>query len=810
MADVLPTPSNEQAIIINKLNDGGNLCICAVAGAGKTTTLLLMSLAQSDKRILIITYSKSLQLETDAKVKQLNLNNVDVRTIHSAAGYAYNKPGKVRDDKVLLALKDTPLPRHSDIHQYDIIMIDECQDIIDATRDFIYKIIQNKQVVIVGDARQCIYEFKGASPEYLKHPDEYFDNGLPWDTLYLTETYRFGPNIARFVNGHIRGSADDIPMIGKGSTEGYVNIICNERKLLIKTIIGRITQYGINNVAIISNTVKEVNKMIRSIATEIEELAGYSPVFVDNTSEKSTDSIEDRLYFGTIHSMKGLERDVIFVLIDESYFKFVCTEWYDPIYVPNIFYVAMTRAKHELFWYVSSCSIQESEITGLRSINPNTIYEDVPNINGVLDIGGKMHPIDQYNRTYYRGVCDMIEYRTVVDMVDMLSYLTTTSKTINKLTNKYKDNVFYIQFGDDQKLKESVSYLYGIAIPTYVEYKITGNYEGIDNLLRNLIITTYYQENKTRLNLTNIEELKQRIIKNDRSLINNLGPHRDRLLLVIKKSDPLTTQDLLSILSRIINNHKSFIEISNIINNPNKSPYDIMKLVCLSEILTRPYMRNKLGDLSWINEEFLNDRCAILHDYVINKHGKIKFETSIDVTGLHPVLKHLGEPKENGDMIDVSFKDHPNIIDWFNDSISQDIITTRNGAAVSFAEIKITGRIDCHINSIPYEFKLSHELHDSHLIQLATYMAIQKKPVGYLFNYFTGIETKVEMNDDMYDRFLSVLFRKVYNWSDIDSFERVNDIIEDEDEGVLYTSECINKLDETPKKPKCRIVKRTK
>ena len=815
----LPTPSIEQQIIIDKFLDGGNICIKAVAGAGKTTTLLLMSQVVPEKRILIITYSKSLQLETDNKAKKLGLTNIDVRTIHSAAGYAYNMSGKVRDDKILLSLKDTPLPRNSKIHQYDIIMIDECQDIIDATRDFIYKIIQGKQVIIVGDPRQCIYEFKGASSEYLNHPDEYFDNGGSWESLYLTETYRFGPKIAGFVNNHIVGSATDIPMIGKGATNGHVTIIANNRQLLIDTIINRVDKYGINNVAIITNAVKESNKPIRSLAVDIENKVDYSPVFIDNKSDKGANSIKDRLYFGTVHSMKGLERDVIFVILDESYFKHVLTEWCELRYVPNIFYVAMTRAKKELIWFVKSCEISsdgKNRITGLRSINMNTIDSDVTKVYGKLNIDHLMHPIDQYNRTFYRGVSDIIEHRSVVDVVEMLSCFRHSSVRMCRSMNMKYDNIFYIQYKDDHNLKESVGYLYGIAIPKYVEYRITGEYHGIDKLLRNLIITTYFLANRERLNLSNIEELKQRISKGDKRLISKLGEYKQMLVMVIKNFKSLNTLDLLDILAGITDDENNFVAIRRIIENPNKSSYDIMRLVCLSEILAKPYMRNKLGNLNWINQEYLDHRCQVLYDYIGRKGGKVKFETSVGVSALHPILKHLKEPTADEDNIRVGFNQDVKdlITDWFKLNKEDRLITTTNAASVSFAEMEVKGYIDCHINNVPYEFKMSHELHDDHLLQLATYMACERKPVGYLFNYFTGYETKIEMNDDMYDKFLSALFRKAYNWTSITTFNHVGLDDEeseiDEEDGILfdYIDNTVKDNKVTENKPKRKIVKK--
>mgnify|MGYP005984037843 CR=1 FL=1 len=80
------TLTNEQSKIINSPDK--SFKINAVAGSGKTTTLLEYARKNSHLKILYLAYNKSLQIELQEKLKSYKLSNMFVSTIHSLA---YNK-----------------------------------------------------------------------------------------------------------------------------------------------------------------------------------------------------------------------------------------------------------------------------------------------------------------------------------------------------------------------------------------------------------------------------------------------------------------------------------------------------------------------------------------------------------------------------------------------------------------------------------------------------------------------------------------------------------------------------------------------
>ena len=68
------------------LNETGNLKINAVAGSGKTTTIIEYARTRDPKsRILYLAFNKSVKLDAKKKFASQGLTNVTVETAHSLA-----------------------------------------------------------------------------------------------------------------------------------------------------------------------------------------------------------------------------------------------------------------------------------------------------------------------------------------------------------------------------------------------------------------------------------------------------------------------------------------------------------------------------------------------------------------------------------------------------------------------------------------------------------------------------------------------------------------------------------------------------
>lgn len=91
--------SNRQKDILNEWeNTDNNLVVSAVAGSGKSTTLLLL-LEKCEYRTLIIAFNKSIEEELNAKIQSKGLDQGKAMTVHSMGLSAIRRTKKVVIDK---------------------------------------------------------------------------------------------------------------------------------------------------------------------------------------------------------------------------------------------------------------------------------------------------------------------------------------------------------------------------------------------------------------------------------------------------------------------------------------------------------------------------------------------------------------------------------------------------------------------------------------------------------------------------------------------------------------------------------------
>ncbi|AYV79658.1 MAG: putative helicase/exonuclease [Faunusvirus sp.] len=223
----LPQASAEQLDIINNIGDH-NIIVDSVAGSGKTTTNIYIAEKYKDKQILLLTYNKKLKQETRDRVIKYNIGNLDVYNYHSFCYNIYTEEGK--DDKGMLDLfkqsSITPLKPF----KYDMIIIDECQDMSPVYYELVCLIIRDNdnpltRICILGDKYQSIYAFNKADARYITLADKIFAiNKDPWMKVKLSQSFRITTPMASFVNKCLLNE-DKIISLKTGSRVRY--IICN-------------------------------------------------------------------------------------------------------------------------------------------------------------------------------------------------------------------------------------------------------------------------------------------------------------------------------------------------------------------------------------------------------------------------------------------------------------------------------------------------------------------------------------------------------------------------------------------------------
>lgn len=264
--------------------------------------------------------------------------------------------------------------------KFPLTFTDESQDFSKLNQRMIWKMVQNRRLIAVGDPKQAIYGFRGADTESMQNLSEMFD----MKEYKLTVSFRCAKNIVNNVHWHapemkpsdfaVDGevvrydgwSSNDIPdhsaILCRNNAplfSVFMNLLSSNRypELSDKEIINKIvrvlkdlgprskdSEYVLTSIdRWLETTLNKLNEnddtspyidmasCLRFIASQHKTL-GEALDWTDNLkTQKGT------IILSTMHKSKGLEYDSVFIL-DEYLLK-------DTEQDPNLKYVAETRAK---------------------------------------------------------------------------------------------------------------------------------------------------------------------------------------------------------------------------------------------------------------------------------------------------------------------------------------------------------------------------------------------------------------------------------------------------------------------------------
>lgn len=363
----MPQISNEQAAIVEAIADN-NVTVDAVAGSGKTTTAMFIAQKYPNKRILLLTYNKQLQLDSQRKCSVFS--NITVKTFHGFCGYMY---GVVcRNDKMMYQLiTNVPVKPIN----YDIIIVDEAQDLIEVYYKLILVIDAcntcnacNHTLMMVGDKYQNIYYFNGATTRYLVNPEKYFDR--PFKHLTLQTSYRLTNQMSAWLNNDVMHQQriltckDGNPVTVVFSTNQYTS--ADVAAKYFGKRINELYRSGVdvNDIMIVCFSVrsKAMSNFIRCIK-RYTTFDIYVPMSDDYINK---DCCKDKVLFSSIHQSKGIERDYVFLLQFDTSYSYAYHEYLTEL--NNLFYVGLTRAKKELTVFIRDIVVNDNIIEPFKFI----------------------------------------------------------------------------------------------------------------------------------------------------------------------------------------------------------------------------------------------------------------------------------------------------------------------------------------------------------------------------------------------------------------------------------------------------------
>jgi ATP:corrinoid adenosyltransferase len=486
------TYSEEQENIINNISSN-NISVDAIAGSGKTTTILGIAKRYDNKTILVLTYNKKLQYETQEKINMNDIDNIRIYTYHSYGRNYYLNPCK-DDSDILQIVKDNKPIKNK--YQFDIIIVDEIQDMTNIYYKFVLKIIKdtnlNSTICILGDFYQNIYVHKSADNRYLTYGHKLFNyNSKDWVSCNLRQSFRLTNKIAQFINNCMLG--EERIIAHKKSDIKPTYIICDIYHIYDK-LISYILRYNPDDIFILAPSIKKstVSKEtpLRTFENMLKIKNPNINIFIpDGDDDKIDDKvIKNKLVFSTFHQSKGLERKLCIVWsFDDSYFDFFNKKTKDArLICPNELYVATTRAKEEL---VLIHSHKQDYLPFINIPNLNKYANIINNISIKAD-KSSINKLD-----VKLDASSLIAHIPELELLELFNKLKITTIKQGK-----KSKIECITMNGD--MGENVSAISGYAIPAYFEYTQTNNMEILNYCLN------YLETNKSTKILTFLKKNK--------------------------------------------------------------------------------------------------------------------------------------------------------------------------------------------------------------------------------------------------------------------------------------------------------------
>jgi hypothetical protein len=573
----MPIASEEQQNIIASIQEGNNVIVDSVAGSGKTTTILFTASTLPQKRILVITYNSRLKAETRERVRKNKLTNLEVHSYHSLGLQYYTTPCNT-DTHLMNILRKEMGPRGQ--LKFDILILDECQDMRKDYYFFVRKFIKDMknpalQILVMGDNMQCVYGFLEADTRYLGLADKVFPSTLSWERCSLRTSYRITKPMEWFLNDVVLGfprmksiKESTIP-IKYYTGDPFFKVpqaLAQEIQMLLSTGLKP------SDIFVLAPSIKTQNPMnpIKKFENILVNMG--IPCFVPTSDEEGLNDevVHGKVVFSTFHQSKGLERKIVIVMSFSMSYYYVFKKDLREV-CPNLLYVAATRASQALYLWAEGegeapLPFLEHELLTdgkhlerihIPSKSSKKVTQDSSNENTrqrLLNVSALTRFLPEETLSQIVELSNIVTRKRATNSIDIPSIISTS--------------------GDK---KENVSDLNGIAIPTIFEFRTKG-YTSIQTDLETSFLPTFRNTEK-------ITEQQKEWIR-------------------VIQTDPTTPSDFL----KLANIYSSYI-----------SGY-IFKIV-------------QIKNYDWLTENHVEPLIKVLESNVHGEPGDMDFEETLSLPG---------------------------------------------------------------------------------------------------------------------------------------------------------------------------------
>jgi hypothetical protein len=610
-------PSEEQQTIINYVKEGYNILVRAVAGSGKSTTVLSLAKQLPEKNILQLAYNSSLRIDIKEKVSVLQLQNIKVHTFHSLAVKYYLSSANT-DSGIRYILYNKLEPRQ-EIPKIDILVIDENQDLTELYFHFVVKFLHDMgspiQLIVLGDELQCLYEFKGADSRYLTMADKIWCNfnGLStreFKHCSLRMSYRITNQMAKFVN-HAMMGYELMLACRDGPPVSYIkNSRPNIEKIVVNTI-HQLLENGVepNEIFILAASVKTPSSHVRKMENILVEngIPCYVPMFENDKLDERV--IDRKIVFSTFHCVKGRQRKYVFVVgFDNNYFMHFARN-IQKDQCPNTIYVAATRGIEALyllefeqyrtdrpcdFLKMSHYDMVHSDFIQFKGIPRSSLYYE--NLQSMEEQEKANALIDKK----YESPTKMIKFipDSVMDEITPLIgriFISINTLESGEPTSSPKSDDFD-DFFDDKFSNRTIE------IPTIIQTK-SGFYEDVSDINGIAIPALYYDYIHKMNRQIDSENSTPNIPKNPSNSIQKMI---DNVLLEMKENEHLYLRKMVKKIPDVCETTNDYLFLANVYVAIQERLYSKLKQI------------GGRSAYNWISESVI-DKCKARLNMVITE-----------------------------------------------------------------------------------------------------------------------------------------------------------------------------------------------
>ena len=340
--------TEEQELVAGDVLDRGFCCIVtAVPGAGKTTLAVELASRAPDRKILVVTYNKVLEVGLTQAAKNKKIPNLRASTIH---GLLSKQSGRVcRDDSDMHAILEDPETVYAPLPD-DLVVFDESQDLrpsfVRALRSVLqHRAIDSLSMIVCGDTSQMLYDYKTlgadrADSKYLLNAQQYFGFATgerEWTRRTLSWSFRLTPNMAAFLNA-FWGRSDMIVGANTRVPNRPVTLICTDpyKDDIVQDIEQSVHEYGREQVLIVGHSTKP-GTPVNSITNSL-----HAPAYMKTEGSADEDELANKVHVLTACASKGAEYKAVWFIGFEVFSA-------NRMMTVNQACVGLSRASEELY-----------------------------------------------------------------------------------------------------------------------------------------------------------------------------------------------------------------------------------------------------------------------------------------------------------------------------------------------------------------------------------------------------------------------------------------------------------------------------